>query len=191
VRELVETMLLASIPPKEISRVLQQEPGFELVSTKDIKLYKHYYWNPDLLTHAEMMACLSSKTGTGLYVDALRGGSDVLSVRMGLLKPVALDDTHTQIMQQLGLRMKMLDKSPYTKDTNQQAVALSSAYTRMWKNHKTVGADALQQAHERLRAFIETREKPRIQDSSVRSTLLTQFQEDDDDDDLETYESDE
>lgn len=171
IREVTEKLLIASVTPKDVAGVLQKENGFEQITTKDVKLYKHYFWNPDLLSESEMMMYLRDHDGTGLYVEALQSGQEVLLRRMGLTKSDSLDDLHTNAMQHIGLRMKHLEALPFDKDTDARAVSLSSALTRMWKNHKMVGADALQQAYDRLRRFVEDRREPKIATPDERGSL--------------------
>lgn len=162
VRERVERMYLSGMKTEEILPYLIKEPGFSKFTERDLKLFRHYFWNLDLLTRADVVRYIGQTQAQGFHLEALNGGKTSILVRMGLDLNQTDDELHREMFRQLAVRMMMLEGAPYTEATDRRAVALASAGTRIWKNLKTVGTAGMDEAQEKLRRFVEQREPPRI-----------------------------
>ena len=164
-RESIEKMLLGGMSQHDIANILRKEVEFESATVRDIRLYKHYFWNPNLLSGAEMLSFLHKSKGNGFYIEALVGGRDAVLNRLGLGSTQSADEYHTLAMAQLGMRIAMLSSQPFNDNTDKRIVALANTLTRMWKNSKTVGSESMNTAIDRLKRFLEKREPLRTTES--------------------------
>lgn len=178
-REEVEYHLLARIPPEEIIGYLQSKPQFHRFNVLDLRYYKHYFWNTDLLTFGEMARYASRHSGSDRYLEALNGGRTAALWRMGIDTPMTDDELHRAVYRQLGMRMLILGEAPYTSNTDKRAVALANIVTRMWKDMKIVGSAGVEEAYERMRKFVEERHAPQIGSIEDGRHYLTEGEIDD------------
>lgn len=189
VRENIEKLMLAGCEAKEVLTALQNITNFSAYTLGDLKIYKHYFWNTDLLSQTQMLQFLAKSHGTDYYAEALTGGKERALSRIGIDTPSSPDAIHERLMKDLGLRGMAVGRLPISVETDRRVVAIARTYSQMWKNSKTVGQGELIEAYERLSRFTEKRNAPAIGSGSA-GLLPSTDRSEEDDENLETDEFD-
>lgn len=161
----VEKMLLAGAPLHETLSVLTEYPDFMHYTLRDLKTYKHYFWNVGLLSKDRMLMFLKKSDSSEYYIEALTFGVERLHQHKGKKTSISPSDLHKHIMMGVGTRASMLMKLPMTSESDDRVVRMAKAFSGMWKDSNTVGHGGMIEATNRLEAFNEKRNKP-----SVRNT---------------------
>lgn len=157
IRQRVECALLARIDYDEIPASIKDIEGADAISAHHLRLYKHYFWNVDLLSTQQMIRFLQS-TGDPWYVEALEGGRDHFLYRNGKKEiDVDPDLTHRQIMSDMAARAAFINRLPYNEGTDMRATLVARTYSSMWKNSKSVGGEDLRKALDDLKGVVEKR----------------------------------
>lgn len=172
VREILESMLLTPMTNMEALKHVRDVAGFEATSVRDIKLYRHYFWNSDLLMRSEMVKHLADNKKE-MYLEALNGGRAAVLSRMGMGLSQTDDELHREAYRHVAARLQVLQYAPFTEETDKRAIQLCTVLTRMWKNIRVIGDAGLSDAQERLTRYVEERATPQIPAMGQGGLLLS------------------
>lgn len=189
IRTLCERSLLAKIEYSLLDDMVREELDRQrlfsvLLDQRTLRIYKHFFWNTDLMSSSEMLIFLQ-KAGANWHVESLIGGRDHQLYRTGKKNlEVPPDEAHHIMMNDLLLRSMFLSKLPFTEETDHRAVGIAKAFSVMWKNAKTVGNADMKDAYEELRKVTEQRRNADKEIAKGGRDPMPGEEDDDEDDDI-------
>ena len=166
IRSLCERSLLAKVDFNTLEQMVKEELYQQYkpevtINTRILRLYKHYFWNVDLLSTSQMLEYLHKMGGDSWHIESLHGGRDHHLYRTGRKKiDIAPDDAHNDLMMRLYMRASFVDSLPISEENDYRVMGLAKAYSGMWKNSKSVGNADMKEAYEELRKVTEERRNP-------------------------------
>lgn len=169
-REDIETALLGHIPLEQITGLIDQKYGEYGVTDEVISTYKHYYFNPAVMTIGEWAGCLRDLGETGdRRLAVLRGGPDVALHRLGMKLELEGEQMMGRMQQSLYLRFQEIDG----RGTNQASIRMMTELSREIRNlsdARRVGGDSLGKHMKAFEKFVMKTEAGKVPSISDLAT---------------------
>jgi len=126
-REDVETGLLGHVPPAQIAVLLSDKYGTADLGAEAISTYRHFYFDPGVMSLSEWAVCLRDLGESGdRRLAVLRGGPDVALHRLGMKLELESEGMLSRMQQSLFLRFQEIDG----RGTNQANIRMMTETSR-------------------------------------------------------------
>lgn len=115
-RKVIETLLLANMPVEMVSEFVKEITGVS-VPEKTVDMYRHYFWNRDLLTTREWLDYLESYEGGKMLASCYSQGGEYALWKLGHRVKLPKEEVLNSVFHESAMRFFETSQFDNTRDT--------------------------------------------------------------------------
>lgn len=115
-RKVVETLLLANMDPESVAKYVLEITGVS-VHKKTIDLYRHYFWNRDLLSTREWLDYLGEYDGGNILSACYSQGGEYALWKLGHRVKLPKEEVLNSVFHESAMRFFETSQFDNTRDT--------------------------------------------------------------------------
>lgn len=146
VRPVVETLIISDASLEDVSKYTREITGKKL-SKKAIDLYRHYFWNRQLLSSSEWLAFLDSYENGDALKLCYKQGLEYALWRLGYRVELSQQDVLRSVFHESAMRFFETTNSPNNRDTAMTA--------KMWAENIFKATEELNKTGDEVRQVLD------------------------------------